>query len=161
LPDSLACPPPLPALERIRRARTIAHVPDAPVPVTRAWALEACLIDVEHAQHEFWALAHRFHVAHAFDRFLVPTCHLATAHPHERQAGVVLNWLSHLQAEEHEIGRSIALGQLRTNRAFMRAALARRRRLKRGWAMVLARYLALRRSAAGRMPGSGNGPARP
>jgi hypothetical protein len=148
-------------MDCIRRARTIAHVPDAPVPATRAWALEACLADVEHAQQEFWTLAHRFRIAHAFDRYLVPTCHLATAHPHERQAGVVLNWLSHLQAEEHEIGRSVALGHLRTNRAFMRAALARRRQLKRGWATVLARYLALRRSAAGRRPDRGNDPARP
>ena len=109
-------------------------------------ALPICA-EAGHCETEFWRLAHRLGVAHAFDRFLVPTSHLGATHGHERKAGTALNWLSHLQAEERLIADSIAMGMLRSDRPYVAALFRRRRDLKRGLRQVVTDYRRLRAQA--------------
>lgn len=103
-----------------------------------------CSAEIEHGEREFWRLAHETEVAHTFDRWLVPTCHLGAALPHERKAGEVLNWLSHLQADERLIVQSIAAGLLGTDRPYLRALCRRRLLLKQGFHRLVGEYRTLR-----------------
>ena len=134
LPPSL--PPPLSSLDRIRRQRR-------PLPLRRL-AVVLCEAEVAHARGEFWQVARRLRVDGAFDRHLAPACHEAASLPHERIAGRVLLWLSHLQVEEQEIARSIGMGLLRGDRRYMRALFRRRLALKQGFRQAVAEYQALR-----------------
>ena len=125
-------------------ARRTLCLPELPARLSRPRALALCRAEVEHGEREFWRLAHTMGVAHAFDRWLVPTCHLGAALPNERKAGEVLNWLSHLQAEERLIANAIAAGMMRTDRPYLRALCRRRLALKQGFRRLVGEYRVLR-----------------
>ncbi len=135
-PPSPTLAPPSSPLDRIRRQRRA-------LPLRRL-ALALCEAEVAHARSEFWQVARRLRVDGAFDRHLEPACHEGAALPHERTAGRVLVWLSHLQVEEQEIAKSIGLGLLRSDRRYMRALFRRRLKLKQGFRRAVSEYPALR-----------------
>ncbi len=103
-----------------------------------------CQAETEHARREFWQLARQLKVSGAFDRYLEPACHEPASLAHERKAGQVLNWLSHLSVEETEIAKSIGMGMLRRDRDYLRALFRRRLSLKQGFRKSFDEYRALR-----------------
>lgn len=73
----------------------------------RRWAAAVCGAELDHANADFWRLAWRYDVAPFVDRYQDPSPHARYWLPHERQAGVVLNALGHLQAAERSIRDTI------------------------------------------------------
>lgn len=113
----------------------------------RHWAQAVCEAETAHARAEFWQVARDLKVAGAFDRYLEPACHEGTMLAHERKAGQVLNWLTHLAVEEQEIAKSIGLGLLRADRRYLAALFQRRLTLKQGFRRSFAEYRTLRAAA--------------
>ena len=127
----------------IMAARTPLPRPDISAAPIRRFVAAACTADAKHARNDFWRIVNTSGDAIRFDRHLDPDCYAAFSFPHERAAGVALNWLSHLQG--HDAGRRgqwslWASMKLDEKRAWVR----RRRYLVHGLIKAAAAYTAAR-----------------
>lgn len=129
--------------DTIAAARVALPRPDISAAPVRRFVSIACTADADHARRDFWRIAHDTGDAARFDRFRDPDCHTAFALPHERAAGVALNWLSHLQG--HDGRRSGKWADWSSMTRDEKCAWARRRRyLLGGLIRAAAAYTAAR-----------------
>lgn len=135
--------PPADYRDTISATRVALPRPDISAAPVRRFVSIACTADADHARRDFWRIAHDTGDAARFDRFRDPDCHTAFALPHERAAGVALNWLSHLQS--HDADRAGLWSLWASMTLDEKRAWARRRRyLVHGLLQAAAAYTAAR-----------------